>query len=127
MADVVAEVKETITTPEKKVADSPAKEKKIQDSPVKNVESPAKENSTPENGSNKDDDVKENGSVPEVEEKEQNGDNKEDDVDSCQKACKRKSNASELVVEAEEASEKKAKLDDTEEDPATAEPESAEA
>ncbi|XP_050534784.1 putative histone-lysine N-methyltransferase 1 [Daktulosphaira vitifoliae] len=123
MADVVADVKETVATPEKKVADSPLKDKKVQESPNKNVESPVKENAT-ENGSAKNEEVKENGSAPE--ETEQNGD-KDDDVDSCQKGCKRKSNASELVVEAEEACEKKAKLDDADEDPATAEPESAEA
>lgn len=49
------------------------KDKKVQESPNKNVESPVKESAT-ENGSAKDDEVKENGAAPE--ETEQNGDNK---------------------------------------------------
>lgn len=50
-------------------------------------------------------------------------------TDGCQKGCKRKSGVPEAEVEeAEEKNiEKKAKLDDSEEDPATAEPQFAEA
>jgi len=76
---------ETVTTPEKKVADSPVKDKKVPDSPAKKVESPLKEKAA-ENGSAKaeeeDDEVKENGASEEEEEdedvveKEQNGDAK---------------------------------------------------
>lgn len=51
----------------------------------------------------------------------------EEETDSCQKGCKRKSGASEAAVESEENSEKKAKLDEAEEDPATAEPQFVEA
>lgn len=51
----------------------------------------------------------------------------EDETDSCQKGCKRKSGAAEASVEPEENSEKKAKLDEAEEDPATAEPQFVEA
>jgi len=51
----------------------------------------------------------------------------EEETDSCPKACKRKSGASESAVESEENSEKKAKLDEAEEDPATAEPQFVEA
>lgn len=77
---------ETVTTPEKKVADSPVKEKKVPDSPAKVLESPVKEKAA-ENGSAKaeeeDDEAKENGASEEeddveddVVEKEQNGDSK---------------------------------------------------
>lgn len=51
----------------------------------------------------------------------------EDETESCQKGVKRKSEASEAAVESEENSDKKAKLDEAEEDPATAEPQFAEA
>lgn len=51
----------------------------------------------------------------------------EEDTDSLTKGCKRKSGASEAAVETEESSEKKAKLDEAEEDPATAEPQFVEA
>jgi len=73
---------ESITTPEKKVVESPVKDKKVPDSPAKKVESPVKEKAA-ENGSAKaeeeDDEVKENGASEEEEEdveKEQNGDTK---------------------------------------------------
>lgn len=51
----------------------------------------------------------------------------DEETESCQKGCKRKSGASEAAVETEENSEKKAKLDEAEEDPATAEPQFVEA
>lgn len=51
----------------------------------------------------------------------------EEETDSCQKSVKRKSGAIEVEPESEESSEKKAKLDDAEEDPATAEPQFVEA
>jgi hypothetical protein len=51
----------------------------------------------------------------------------EEETESCQKGCKRKSGASEAAVETEENSEKKAKLEEAEEDPATAEPQFVEA
>jgi len=50
----------------------------------------------------------------------------EEETDSCQKGVKRKSGASEAAVESED-SEKKAKLEEAEEDPATAEPQFVEA
>lgn len=51
----------------------------------------------------------------------------EEDTDSLQKGVKRKSGASEAAVDSEENSDKKAKLDEAEEDPATAEPQFVEA
>lgn len=50
----------------------------------------------------------------------------EEETDSCQKGVKRKSGASEAAAESED-SEKKAKLEEAEEDPATAEPQFVEA
>lgn len=51
----------------------------------------------------------------------------DEETESSPKGCKRKSGVSESAVESEVNSEKKAKLEDAEEDPATAEPETVEA